>query len=159
MSEPVEVHVPVEPNDSGYPPLKEERLWCIPQDSGTYLVDNIPFYATDISLGDEIRAAKQNGELWFQAIVNPSKNTTVHVFARRESFGPVIIPRMRSFGGLTEKMEGSDLVAVSFPPTADLAGALAFLDKESAAGNLAFEESAVRYRTGASRADGAPLTR
>ena len=146
MSESVQVHVPIVQNESGYPPVGEELIWCTLRENGTYLVDNIPFYAPNISLGDEIRVETQNDELWFEELVNPSKNTTIRVFARKKSFGPSIIPRMQSFGGHTEKMEGVDLVAVSFPPTADLAGALAFLDKESDAGNLAFEESAVRYR-------------
>lgn len=146
MNEPVEVCVSVEQDHFEQPLVRQENIWAVPQGCGTYLVDNIPFYATGISLGDEIKAERQNGTLCFVAVVNPSKNTTVRVFARRESFGPLIVPKMQSFGGLTEKMEGSPLVAVSFPPTADLAGALAFLDKESDAGNLAFEESAVRYR-------------
>ena len=147
MSEPVEVHFPVDQDESGYPPVNDETIWCLPTDSGTFIVDNIPFYATNISMADEILAERRDGQLWFQSVVNPSKNTTVRVFARHSSIAPLVMPRMQSFGGLTEKMEGSDLIAVSFPRTADLAGALAFLDHESEVGNLAFEESAVRYRS------------
>src|SRR6476619_3275098 len=116
MREPIQVHVPVEQDESGYPPVKEESIWCVPQKGGTYLVDNIPFYARDISLGDEIRTGNRNGQPWFEEVVRPSKNTTVRVFARQKSRAPLIVPQMQSFGGHTEKMEGSGLIAVSFPP-------------------------------------------
>ena len=53
---------------------------------------------------------------------------------------------LRAFGGQTEKMEGIHLAAISFSPSADLMSALDFLDRESESGNVAFEESSVRYR-------------
>ena len=146
MSDPVKVIFPVEQNAGGYPPLKEECIWCLPKGSGVFQVDNIPFYAVDLSLEDEIVAEMRDGVLRFVRLMRPSKNTTIRVFAREKSSESVIRPHMESFGGATEKMEGSSLVAVSFPPSADLAGALACLDRESAAGRLALEESAVRYR-------------
>jgi len=146
MSEPVAMKFRVDRDESGNPPIGEEILWCLPHEGGTYVVDNIPFYVYDVSIGDEVRGRLEDGHLWFDSMVRPSRNTTVRVFARKEAAEPLIVPRMRSFGGLTEKMEGGKLVAVSFPPEADLASALAFLDEESATASLAFEESAVRYR-------------
>jgi hypothetical protein len=146
MDAPVKVFFRVEQQEDGYPPVAEESLWSVPKAAGVFQVDNVPFYARDISMGDEIAAELKDGVLRFSNMLRPSKNTTVRIFAREKSSEPMIVPRMRSFGGVTEKMEGSNLVAVSFPPSADLAGALAFLDSESDAGRLAFEESAVRYR-------------
>src|SRR5689334_7834646 len=134
MSDPVKVIFPVEQDESGYPPVNEESIWCLPQERDVFQVDNIPFYAYDISLEDKIRADVQRGVLRFEKLLAPSKNTTIRVFAKDQSSEPLIVPSMQSFGGLTEAMEGSSLVAISFSPSADLAGALAFLDRESAAG-------------------------
>lgn len=137
---------PVEQDENGNPPLTCEQIWCESLSEGRYVVDNIPFYARDISLGDEIQTVARDGTKWFERLLKPSRNTTVRAFARNSTFGPLLVPRLRAFGGHTEKMEGIDLVAISFPPAADLASALDFLDRETASGNIAFEESSVRYR-------------
>jgi hypothetical protein len=97
-------------------------------------------------MGDEILTEFRDGERWFSAVLTPSRNTTIRAFAQKVEVESVLVVKLESFGGLAEKMEGSPLVAVSFPPTADLAGALEYLDRESDAGNVAFEESCVRYR-------------
>jgi hypothetical protein len=47
---------------------------------------------------------------------------------------------------LVEEMENLPLLAVSMPPDSDIASALAFLDAEAEKGNIAIEESAVRYK-------------
>ena len=100
----------------------------------------------DIRLGDRIKTETKGDERWFSVVTNASKNTTVRAFARSDAFSSQLVPRLQAFGGITEKMEGSNLLAISFPPTADLAAALEYLDRESESGNLAFEESSVRYR-------------
>jgi hypothetical protein len=144
-NEPVRVFFPLEQDENGYPPVTCEMIWCLPA-TGSYVVDNIPFYARDISLGDEVQTELRDGELWFVGLATPSKNTTVRGFARNGIFAPLLIPQLQAFGGVTEKMEGSDLVAISFSPSSDIAGALDYLDRETKVGNVAFEESSVRYR-------------
>ncbi|HEY6375528.1 MAG TPA: DUF4265 domain-containing protein [Edaphobacter sp.] len=146
MSEPVEVFFSVKQDESGYPPVSCEQIWCIENANDLFVIDNIPFYATDVSLGDEIRAEVRDGARWFGSLVKASRNTTLRIFARNKEIAPLIIRQLETFGGLTERMEDSGLIAVSLPPTADIAGALAYLDRESDAENLAFEESSVRYR-------------
>ena len=146
-AEPSSVFFHVEQDKNGNPPITREEVWCIHKDGDRYIVDNIPFYARDISMGDEINTEIRNGERWFQAVTAPSKNTTVRVYARNPMTASTLLPLIHSFGGLTEKMEDSPLIAINFPPSADIAAAMEYLDRESEAGNLAFEESSVRYRT------------
>ena len=144
--EPVKVMFPVEPGESGQPAITCEQLWCLPIGGDRFVVDNIPFYAREISLEDEVEIHLRDGERWFVGVVNPSKNTTVRVFPRRSDAATALTDRLRAFGGHTERMEGSELLAISFPPSADLSAALDYLDAETAVGNVAFEESSVRYR-------------
>jgi len=144
--EPTAVFFPVEQDDNGHPSVSREQIWCLPGEKGRFIVNNIPFYARDISMGDEISTDIRNGEWWFSTLTKPSQNTTIRAFARKPEVAQKLVPRLQSFGGLTEKMEGSPLVAVSLPPAADIAGVLDYLDRESDAGNVAFEESCVRYR-------------
>jgi hypothetical protein len=58
----------------------------------------------------------------------------------------MLVPTLQSFGGMIEKMEGSPLIAVSLPASADIEGVMDYLDRESNAGSIGFEESSVRYR-------------
>jgi hypothetical protein len=146
VSDRIQILFPVEQDDNGHPPVTCEQIWCELINQDRYIVDNIPFYTRDVSLGDEIQTVMRDGDRWFVRLLKPSRNTTVRAFARNHMFRPLLIPRLHAFGGLTEKVEGNDLVAISFPPSADLASSLDFLDRETESGNVAFEESSVRYR-------------
>jgi hypothetical protein len=143
--EPVSVLFALEQEQSEYP-VSFEQIWCLPVQDDIYLIDNIPFYARDVSIGDEIRTKLRDGGRWFTCVTKPSTNTTLRMFARNPTFEPLLRPKLESFGGQTEKIQGSPLIAVSLPPSADIASALDFLDRENEAGNVSFEESCVRYR-------------
>lgn len=144
--EPVSVFFALEQEQSQYPPVSCEQIWCLPIQEDIYQIDNIPFYARDVSIGDEIRTELRDGGRWCICVTKPSTNTTLRVFARNPTFEPLLRPKLESFGGQTEKMQGSPLIAVSLPSSADIASALDFLDRENEAGNVGFEESCVRYR-------------
>jgi hypothetical protein len=148
---PISVLFSVQQDENGFPSVTCEQIWCLPAAGGNFVIDNVPFYARDVSMGDEIATEIRNGERWFASVSKPSRNTTVRVFARKDEFSTTLAPSLESFGGLVEKMQGPPLIAVSFPPSADIARALEYLDRESAAGNVAFEESSVRYRRGSSQ--------
>ncbi len=144
--EPVKVYVDLEVDDSGYPPVSSEFLWCIPTTQGSYIVDNIPFYAREISMGDEVTADVSEGLLAFRSVLKPSANSTIRVFVKRKEAQERITSQLQKFGCNTEAMEGTPLIAVSLPPDCRLQEALAFMDEEAGLGTAAIEESAVRYQ-------------
>jgi len=82
FGDPVSVLFEVAQDESGYPPATTETLWCVPTKSGTYVVDNIPFFVREISLGDEIEVVKKNEVLQFSRLVKKSRNSTVRVSLR-----------------------------------------------------------------------------
>ena len=43
-------------DEDGYPPASGETLWATALGDGTYRIDNIPFFATGVSLGDVVEA-------------------------------------------------------------------------------------------------------
>jgi hypothetical protein len=144
--ESVKVYVDLEVDDSGYPPVSSESLWCVPTAYGSYVVDNIPFYAREISMGDEITADASEGLLVFKSVLKPSANSTIRVFVKRKEAQERITSALRNFDCDTETMEGMPLIAVSLPPDCQLQEALAFVDEEADLGTVAIEESAVRYQ-------------
>jgi len=145
-SEPTKIYFTVGRDESAYPSVSREQLWCLPVDGDRFTDDNIPFYARDVSMGDEVSTEMREGERWFSKVLRPSRNSTVRTVALKPEAHPLLGAKLESFGALTEKMEASPLVALSLPPTADIAGVMHYLDRESDAGNVDFEESCVRYK-------------
>lgn len=144
--EPVIVCFALTPDEEGYPPVSYEDLWCLPVTEGWFVVDNIPFFARDISLGDEIRVAEEDGKLRFKTMLRASRNSTLHVFVKRRELLDEIRNKIELFGCGVEVMEDIALLAISMPATADATEILEYLDDSDESGVLGFEESAVRYR-------------
>lgn len=58
-------------------PADAEGIWARPTDRGTYIVDNIPFYARDVALGDEVGVDREGGRLWSRGVLAPSGAMTL----------------------------------------------------------------------------------
>lgn len=58
-------------------PADAEGIWAVATDRGTYIVDNIPFYARGVALGDEVRADREGGRLWAGGVVAHSGAATL----------------------------------------------------------------------------------
>jgi len=52
----------LEPDDDEYPPVSTEGLWVRSLDSGTVILDNIPFYAKGIAPGDDLEVLVERSE-------------------------------------------------------------------------------------------------
>lgn len=145
-SNPVKVHFNLEQDEDGYPPTNSEFLWCIPTEHGTYVVDNIPFFVRDISLGDEVAAEKKGKTRQFSQLIKRSPNTTVRVLIKRTEVLPAIRERLEALRCGTELMQDLMLLAVTIPPESPVVETLSFLDEQAEQGNIGIEESAVRYQ-------------
>jgi hypothetical protein len=95
----VKVHFRLAPDKSGYPPAASEFLWCMPTKRGSFIVDNIPFFARDISLGDEISAEKVGKALHFSRVLRKSKNSTVRVLLRKPDLTVAIREKLAPASG------------------------------------------------------------
>jgi hypothetical protein len=98
----VKVHFELEPDESGYPPAKSEFLWCIRTKRGTYIVDNVPFFVRDLSLGDEISAERVGRALQFSRVLHKSKNSTVRILVKKPHITDAIREKLNGFGCGTE---------------------------------------------------------
>jgi Domain of unknown function (DUF4265) len=142
----VKVYFDLPPDENGYPPAKSEFLWCIPTKRGSYLIDNIPFFVRDISMGDEISADNVGMVLHFAKLLKKSKNSTVRVLLKKPRRTAGLRKQLSVYGCGSELMDELSLLTVSMPPEADIAKALAFLDKEAERDTIGIEESSVRYQ-------------
>ena len=63
--------------DDGWPPVTAEALWCMLTPTG-YLVESIPLFVKDLSVGDVIDAAPDaEGRVWEWEQVDESNRSTI----------------------------------------------------------------------------------
>ncbi len=67
--------------------FETENMWCIKTTADTYEIDNIPFIAKRVSLGDIITVAFDEDEqrFYFDSFVSVSGNSTIRVYFEDEN--------------------------------------------------------------------------
>jgi hypothetical protein len=136
----------LERDEDGYPPSAWERLWANRLSDGSYEIDNLPFYVRDISLGDRVSAVERDGELHFDKLLLRSRNSIVRVRVRNLEQVELIRQELRGIGVESELSDLPGLFAALLPSDVDVQKVLEFLDERERAGQISFEESAVRYQ-------------
>lgn len=133
--------------EDGYPPVRSEGLWAVPQgDGGRFLLDNIPFYAKGVSSGDVIRAASnERGELIFQEVLEASGNSTFRVYIFDESQVQSVRDDLRSIGCPSELSEVSNLIAVEVPADRPIEPFLDYIVEAEETGKLEYQEATLRH--------------
>ena len=80
MADGVKIHFQLEQDEDGYPPVAVESVWAQPAgQTGEYIVDNVPFFTRDATIGDTVRVREDDGNLWFERVVARSTNSLVRV--------------------------------------------------------------------------------
>jgi hypothetical protein len=128
----------------GYPPVETEGLWARPLGNGLFELDNIPFYAREVSCED-IVAARPEGEVFiFERLAESRGHTTVRVIASDASEVPALRDALRALDCSSELSNVARFFTVDVPPKADYAKVLAILAPAERA-RCDFEESALRH--------------
>lgn len=88
----------------GYPPVAVEALWARPVEVG-YVIDSIPFFTSDATSGDRIRAQLGDEDaLWFAGIVERSGNSLIRVVFFDLTCEDVLAAKLKEMGCGTERM-------------------------------------------------------
>src|SRR5215471_12738412 len=66
-------------DEDGYPPFDWEGVWAEPETDGTWRLDNIPFFAYDVSNRDVVAAHERNGELVFDRVLDRGGHSTLRI--------------------------------------------------------------------------------
>ena len=86
-------------DEDDWPPFSVESIWSAKLESHVYRLNNVPYFAKNISLGDVIRTQEIDGQEWFLEVQKESANSTVHVFCfegrRPEHSGSGVQPLQR----------------------------------------------------------------
>jgi hypothetical protein len=141
----IKLSVKLEPDEEGYPPVRWEGLWAIDLGGGLYRIDNIPFYARDLALGDVVAALCGDEGLIYQRRVAASGHSTLRVLVFEDGQAQPIRSELAALGCATELSQRADFFSVDVPAHVDYAGVAAVLQRHATAGRIDYEESALRH--------------
>ena len=95
-------------------------MWALPKGKGLFQVDNIPFFATDIALGDIVSATEEEGAFRFQEVVQPSGHSTLRVAISQAADVPAVRALFEQKGCSVEQSHLPRLIAVDVPSSVPL---------------------------------------
>ena len=102
--------------DKGNSSYETESLWCIK--TGEYLkIDNIPFVAKRVALGDIIKAEfdKSDGLYYFESFVEVSGNSTVRLYFNDGSKIQSTADDLTKMGCKGEILPQKNILAINIP--------------------------------------------
>jgi len=137
----VKVHFQLTQDADGYPPVGVESLWAEPGPSaGEYVIDNVPFFVREATLGDTVLAREADGNLWFERVLRRSRNSLFRVRLFDESAKQRVSDALTAIGCATEYFKQRALLSVSIPDPKMVAGVQNYLRNEATSGVLDYEE-------------------
>ncbi len=141
----VKVHFRLAQDKDGYPPVAVESVWAQPgANTREFVIDNVPFFAQEATLGDTVLVTEADGHRWFEAVLHRSGNSLVRiVFFDRTCFDRVRA-ELTALGCATEYLREHNLLAVSIPDSVRLTDVQQYLQGESGRGTLDYEEPILR---------------
>lgn len=143
MSDTQKVFFVQEVNGGEY---ETEPIWC-QIDGNDFIIDNIPFVAKRISLGDVIKAEfdEQDERYYFEDFVSTSGNTTVRIFF----YDDLLIESTRKWlydsGCESEVLPARSIVAVNIPKLVSYTPIKEFLEMGEQQEKWVYEESCLAH--------------
>lgn len=126
-SRQIKVLFVLEQND-GYPPVGTEGLWATKTPDGFYELDNIPFYAQEVSYKDVVQAAPDaDGAFYFEKVVRRSGHSTVRVIVFDLKERDDLQRNLEALGCSWEGGHEPSLIAVDIPREVGISSVLRFL--------------------------------
>src|ERR1700733_15197050 len=110
--------------------FETESIWC--QKVGEdFVIDNIPFIAKRISLGDTVKAIFDNRDrsYYFEDFIKVSGNTTVRIYFQIENITESIREWLMQMGCESEVFLQRKIIAVNIPRETSYAPVKEFLEK------------------------------
>ncbi|MDX2062248.1 MAG: DUF4265 domain-containing protein [Bacteroidia bacterium] len=96
-----------------------ESIWAIPLEGNLFQIDNIPFYAKNISYGDIVLCDEIDNRQLFKSIVHESGNSTIRVVAYNESRVKEYRDAFRVLGCDSELSDLENLFSLNVPVRID----------------------------------------
>lgn len=139
-SEPVPVSVPLVV-ENGWPPVDQESVWAIPAGGDEFVVDSVPVFALDLSVGDVVLARDAGGVREFERRIRMGTHATFRFVALGdEGDTAAVVDRLRRLGASVVASSFAGLWGIDVPPAAQVTAVRAALEEAAARGVLEFED-------------------
>lgn len=127
--------------------FETETIWCEKIDAENFIVDNIPFIAKRISLGDTIKAEYDSDDemYYFDDFVSTSGNSTIRIFFYDDSLIDSTRELLNKHNCESEVLPARSIVAVNIPKEVVYTPIRAFLEEGEEKGNWVYEESCLEH--------------
>jgi hypothetical protein len=126
--------------------FETETIWC-EIDGENFIVDNIPFIAKRISLGDTIKAEYDTEDemYYFDDFVKTSGNSTIRIFFHNDDDIEFIRKWLKEYGCESEVLPARSIIAVNIPKSVNYLPIKKYLDKGEQDGKWVYEESCLEH--------------
>ena len=134
-------------DNEGWPPVSVETVWIKKLSDGRYMVDSIPFYSSEVALGDIVGVKPSvDGTNQLINVITPSGASTLHVLAgSQKALDESILPLLNGLGLKVERAN-ERYAAVSVPVESSYKMIREKLDDMSSKGLLTYQESLLRHK-------------
>jgi len=139
----VKVVVQLERDEDDYPPADSENLWADAAGAGLYRINNIPFFAKGIALGDIVSAEFEAGQLLFKQVIKPSGHSTLRLFIQDKAEVPALMELLVQKGCSCEGSHIPGLISVDVPPSVLLGEVRRLLEEGAEQEKWAYEEACI----------------
>jgi hypothetical protein len=131
--------------ERGWPGTESEGLWALPLTTGDYRLENTPFFAFEMSNGDEVAAsADSDGVLWVTRVVWRGGRMTVRIITSdRDDSLEGILAEFAPLGVTGEGFPRFRLLSFDLGPESDVPAVKEMLRAGAASGRWEYEEADV----------------
>ncbi len=125
-----------------------ESMWAIKRSEG-YELDNIPFFAYSVAVGDIVAAeVDDEGCLWFESVLKPSRHSTVRLLMVSADDVQGVRDHLKGMGCSSEASDLPKLIAVDVPPGVDYSKIREYLEQMTQEGVFEYEEGCLGFIEG-----------
>ncbi|MFH7010881.1 DUF4265 domain-containing protein [Flavobacterium sp. FlaQc-52] len=121
-----------------------ESVWAVKEENG-YRIKNIPFFAPNIAYDDLISVEDDDGELFFDDIIDESGNSTIQIIINNESDIDYITKKIESFDCGWEESHLKGYISVNVPKEISYLPVKSFLSNELENKKLDFKEACMAH--------------
>jgi hypothetical protein len=132
---------------TGEAKFETETIWCKIIDNENFIIDNIPFIAKRISLGDTIKAEYDSDDemYYFDDFVKSSGNSTIRIIFYDDKSIDSTREWLTKRGCESEVLPARNIVAVNVPEKVDYFPIRDFLEEGEQKGTWVYEESCLEH--------------
>lgn len=135
----------LEQDDVGYPPVNAEGVWATPAGENRFVIDNIPFFTYEATLGDVVEATEHQEALLYKKTIKPSGGSLLRVIYYKGTDPTELREKLLSLGCSTEWDKNHRVIAIAVPEEAKLEPVRAFLQDGLQRDLWDYEEAIVRH--------------